>query len=261
MPRVTCLCGRLLSFRPEQAGRTVKCPACSAQVRLPILEPTALQRDQERENRDGRVETGGTGNETPQDPHAAEAAPPDELRLEAVPPSRSPTVAVPRAPAVSPTPPPRPSEAVPSFWNSLAGAFVFPLQGDGLVTLLAGLGFFTVAHYVTFFLGFFPLFGWLIAVVFYVVLTGYFAGYLMAIIERSARGEQDAPPWPDLMDYQENALKPFLLSLRSASSVSALLSLMSICRPSPAKRLILRFSWWACFTCRWPCFVLPWPPT
>ena len=35
----------------------------------------------------------------------------------------------------------------------------------------------------------------------------------MTIIERTAHGETDAPGWPDLTDWQENALKPFVFVL------------------------------------------------
>ena len=42
MPKIRCECKRVLSYRPELAGKVVKCPGCSAKIRLPEAEPAAL---------------------------------------------------------------------------------------------------------------------------------------------------------------------------------------------------------------------------
>jgi len=44
-------------------------------------------------------------------------------------------------------------------------------------------------------------------------LTGYAIGYLMNLVRDSAFGQEDAPDWSDLTDWQENAAKPFFLFL------------------------------------------------
>ena len=91
----------------------------------------------------------------------------------------------------------------------MPGAFGFPLKGDGLIALIVGVIFLTAAHYLMFMAVFFPLLGIVLAGGIGIVGTGYFAGYLMTIMERTAHGEKDAPGWPDLDDWQENVLKPF----------------------------------------------------
>lgn len=37
MPMVKCRCGRMVKYRPEQAGKKAKCPACSAVIALPAI--------------------------------------------------------------------------------------------------------------------------------------------------------------------------------------------------------------------------------
>ena len=39
MPKIRCVCKRLLAYREDQAGKRVKCPACSAQIVLPGVAP------------------------------------------------------------------------------------------------------------------------------------------------------------------------------------------------------------------------------
>jgi hypothetical protein len=56
-----------------------------------------------------------------------------------------------------------------------------------------------------------PLLGGLIALALSLMLTGYAIGYLMNLVRGSSYGAEDAPDWPDLTDWQENAAKPLLL--------------------------------------------------
>jgi DNA-directed RNA polymerase subunit RPC12/RpoP len=37
MPKIQCMCNRFLLYREDQAGKRVKCPACSAKIVLPPL--------------------------------------------------------------------------------------------------------------------------------------------------------------------------------------------------------------------------------
>jgi hypothetical protein len=207
MPRIQCECKRVLSYRPELAGKLVKCPGCSAKIRLPDTGPAAS---------------------------AVPAAPDEgqELQLErneadapiaaSVPASHG---TVPSGSSLTPSEPPAWPQtrradvatstpaAAEDYWSALPGAFRFPLEGEGLYALIAGVILFTVAYYVGIAAGFFPLFGFIFAIAIAVVVVGYLTGYLMTIIERTAHGEQEAPGWPDLTDWEENALKPFFFLL------------------------------------------------
>lgn len=43
MPKIRCECKRVLAYREDQAGKRVKCPACSAQIILPGVAQTKAQ--------------------------------------------------------------------------------------------------------------------------------------------------------------------------------------------------------------------------
>jgi len=200
MPRVRCECKRVLSYRAELAGKVVKCPGCSAKIRLPEAAPTA--------------------------PPAPDEA--QELQLERneaeVPLAASVPTSDGAAPSGFPLPPSEPltnlsvrrsiaatrgrSTATQDYWGALPGAFAFPLTGDGLIALIVGVLFLTAAQYVVLLVSF-SFTGLILAIGVCAFSTGYFGGYLMTIIERTAHGEQDAPGWPDVTDWEENALKPF----------------------------------------------------
>jgi hypothetical protein len=49
MIRFVCSCGKQLQAREENAGRTVQCPACKQQLRVPDAPPAAIQPEQARE--------------------------------------------------------------------------------------------------------------------------------------------------------------------------------------------------------------------
>jgi DNA-directed RNA polymerase subunit RPC12/RpoP len=43
MPKIRCECKRVLAYREDQAGKRVKCPACSAKIVLPGVGPAKAQ--------------------------------------------------------------------------------------------------------------------------------------------------------------------------------------------------------------------------
>jgi DNA-directed RNA polymerase subunit RPC12/RpoP len=43
MPKIRCECQRVLAYREDQAGKRVKCPACSAKLVLPGVAPATAQ--------------------------------------------------------------------------------------------------------------------------------------------------------------------------------------------------------------------------
>jgi hypothetical protein len=204
MPRIRCECKRLLSYRPELAGKVVKCPRCSAKIHLPEPEPAAPPAQAApQEEGELRLETDIQAASTA--PASGGTPPPDIT----VPPYEPPTWATARRSATAAS---DPAAAAQDFWGVLPDAFGFPLKGEGFIALIVGVIFLTVVHYLELIAAFWFL--GIIAVFIGVVIgTGYFAGYLMTIIERTAHGEKDAPGWPDLDDWQENALKPFVFVL------------------------------------------------
>ena len=204
MPKIRCACNRVISYGPGLAGKLVKCPGCSAKIRLPMIEPAAppasATPDQGQELQLERDEA--------DIPLASNAPPlgdagPSNISL---PPNEPPswTAARRSAPATSDR-----AAAASDYWSALPGAFGFPLKGDGLIALTVGAIFLTAVHYLMFMAVLFPLLGIVLAGGIGIIGTGYFAGYLMTIMERTAHGEKDAPGWPDLDDWQENVLKPF----------------------------------------------------
>ena len=197
MPKIRCACNRVISYGPGLAGKLVKCPGCSAKIRLPMIEPAAppasATPDQGQELQLERDEA--------DIPLASNAPPlgdagPSNISL---PPNEPPswTAARRSAPATSDR-----AAAASDYWSALPGAFGFPLRANGLIALTVGAIFLTAVHYLMFMAVLFPLLGIVLAGGIDIVGTGYFAGYLMTIIERTAHGEKDAPGWPDLTDWR-----------------------------------------------------------
>jgi len=189
MPEVRCTCGRLLPFKPEQAGKRAKCPACSAIIRLPVAEQREMS--------------------------AAEAPPGPEagLRLQDLPP---PTLEPAPAPPLTELPGGRlefVEERAATFWDVIPQAFTYPLIGDGLGAWLGGVMLFALAECIVWLARFFPLrqFGFAIGVAVYIFLTAFVLGYLLDVITHSARGEPGLPEWPDITDCWDDAIRPLLL--------------------------------------------------
>jgi hypothetical protein len=186
----------------------VKCPGCSAKIRLPEIEPAAPPaRAAPSQEQDLQLEREETDVPLASSLQTSDATGPSGNSL---PPYEPPSWAAARrsAPATSDR-----GAAAEDYWSALPGAFEFPLKGDGLIALIVGVIFLTAEHYLMFMAALFPLLGLVLAGGIGIIGTGYFAGYLMTIMERTAHGEKDAPGWPDLNDWQENALQPFVFLL------------------------------------------------
>jgi hypothetical protein len=207
MPRIRCECKRLLSYPPELAGKVVKCPGCSAKIRLPQAEPAAPPaRAAPEEGQELQLERDETDIPAASSAPASDGTTPSGISL---PPYEPPTWAAARRSATATS---DPAAAAQDYWGALPGAFGFPLKGEGFIALIVGVIFLTVVHYLVS-IASVSLSGILLGGIVYIIGTGYFAGYLMTIIERTAHDKNDAPGWPDLDDWQENALKPFAFIL------------------------------------------------
>ena len=106
-----------------------------------------------------------------------------------------------------------PARAVPkaqSFAGQLAGAFSYPLKGDGIILLAGGTIFYAIINAASFFAQFAGIFG--VAVI--LMLTAFGAGYLVCYLRRiltsSALGKEEMPDWPDASEFMDDILTPFL---------------------------------------------------
>ena len=81
------------------------------------------------------------------------------------------------------------------FISSLPRAFLYPLQGSGVLLLVAGTIFFFV-------LGLLPLVS--------LIATGYLFNYAKSIIVSTTQGRHELPDWPDLSDWKDDIVVPYL---------------------------------------------------
>ena len=205
MPKIECQCGRIVTYKAEDAGRTAKCPACATPIELPDPETVPTLDDLPIEG------NGSTSTSTG-----------FKLRNDAVP-LRKPTPRPDPPPSVLTHPTeaksvkrevkPAPVEGRPDFWHVLPTAFMYPINKDALPFLLAGAVFLAavmwIADLVIGLVGAVYYIGIGLQVLFYVILTGYIGGYLMEIVAKSAKGEDEPPDWPSPADFRETAVQPF----------------------------------------------------
>jgi hypothetical protein len=84
----------------------------------------------------------------------------------------------------------------------MVDAFVYPFRGTGPVMLVIGtvgmllLGVAQVA----------PLYGWLGGL----IGTMYFAAFYLKITGTTVSGSEEIPDWPEVSDYMEDMVKPYL---------------------------------------------------
>lgn len=211
MPNIRCRCGRMLTYPPELAGRQARCPGCNVIMDLP--KATLALQDEVSPQRSPPPRT------QPAAPQGADpfngksdkpAYEPEVVERPSVPLACAST---PSRRRYEPTPPEPADESFRGFMRAMWQAMLFPLKGNALVSLLCGVVFFTVARFVIYIMSFSPLGGGIIALLLGLTLTGYAIGYLMNLVRESAYGQEDAPDWADLLNWQENAAKPLLLFL------------------------------------------------
>lgn len=78
----------------------------------------------------------------------------------------------------------------PSFWEQLPRIVTYPLKEDGLIILIVGAIFFSIADFAARWAIFIGIFVWLFA-------TGYLCRYFLSVISDSAQGKSSPPGWPD----------------------------------------------------------------
>ena len=87
-----------------------------------------------------------------------------------------------------------------AFFAALVGSFRYPIQGDGVILLVAGTLFYFVINLRGFGMGGLAAGASLILGIFG---TGYLVAYLTSIITSTAAGEDQLPDWPDFMDWSD----------------------------------------------------------
>lgn len=94
-----------------------------------------------------------------------------------------------------------------TYSTSLPGAFGFPFKGAGLILLVSGTIFFG-------FLEFLSKFTWGPVRLFaFVMVGGYYMGFLLKIVAASANGDKELPGFPDISNLPDEVVRPFLYSL------------------------------------------------
>jgi hypothetical protein len=106
-----------------------------------------------------------------------------------------------------------PAAVVPkaqSFAGRLGGAFMYPFKGDGMILLGAGTVFYVLINAASFIAQFAGMLGLAVSLMVSAFATGYLICYLRCIVISSAVGEERLPDWPDLAEFSEDILAPFL---------------------------------------------------
>jgi hypothetical protein len=114
----------------------------------------------------------------------------------------------------SKAPAPGKTEAHPqpkTFFSQLAGAFCYPLRGNGPWLLVSWAIFMLVMGLAKYFLRYAGLFGAPGFALIAAFTVGFLCAYMLKIILSSAAGEDSPPDWPRFAKWRDDLLHPFLL--------------------------------------------------
>jgi len=103
-----------------------------------------------------------------------------------------------------------PVPARQTFPEQVAAAFSYPFKRDGLILLAGGTLFLCLIKAALFFCKYAFLYGIVATVVLGVWGTGFFISFFRRIVAGSATGEDVMPDWPDVTDFSNDILAPFL---------------------------------------------------
>jgi hypothetical protein len=92
-----------------------------------------------------------------------------------------------------------------TFKESLGSAIKYPFKGSGLLLIFLGTFLYLLGNFVWML----PMRRMGISIV--VFSYGYLFAYMQKIIVASANGEDELPSWPDLSDFHQDIIQPFLL--------------------------------------------------
>jgi hypothetical protein len=100
------------------------------------------------------------------------------------------------------------AEPEPDFFRLLPQAFRYPVQGNGLILLVAGTVVFGLLSFAQRFAGFAGPYGAVAALIIAVFMTGYLFNYAKRVVATSAAGEAEVPDWPDFGNWTDDILMP-----------------------------------------------------
>lgn len=92
-----------------------------------------------------------------------------------------------------------------TFFGSLPSVFSYPLKGNGLILLFGGTIFYTLLNVATAIIRF-----GLISLGLTVMSVGYLVAYMQSIVTATINHEDEMPTWPDVSNYYDDLLVPFL---------------------------------------------------
>ena len=101
------------------------------------------------------------------------------------------------------------SQQEPAFFAAMVGCFRYPLQGDGVILLVAGTLFYFLLNLRGFGLGGLAI-GASLTLGFFG--AGYLLAFLTSIVTTTAAGEDHLPDWPDFSDWSD-IVNPFALGI------------------------------------------------
>ena len=86
------------------------------------------------------------------------------------------------------------------FWADLRSLSNYPLRGGGRYIIIGGALVFTILNLV-------PLFGFILTLIF---AYPYLMAYMLRIIRSVSKGKEELPDWPEISDYWDSILYPFI---------------------------------------------------
>ncbi|HID32518.1 MAG TPA: hypothetical protein EYP24_03990 [bacterium (Candidatus Stahlbacteria)] len=86
------------------------------------------------------------------------------------------------------------------FWQDLGSVFSYPLQKGGKLIILMGALVFTILNFV-------PLVGFLLCLIF---VYPYLVAFMLKILRSLALGKKGMPDWPEISEYWESILLPYI---------------------------------------------------
>jgi hypothetical protein len=95
-----------------------------------------------------------------------------------------------------------------NFFSLLPGVIDYPIQGKGLIVLVAGTVFFVLLLLVASLASIGP-YGGVLTGLAGVTVAGYLFSYAKSIITSTIEYEVEPPGWPDFTDWREDILMPF----------------------------------------------------
>jgi hypothetical protein len=93
-----------------------------------------------------------------------------------------------------------------NFFAMAPSAFAYPFRGSGVIFLICGAIGFAI-------LDFLRNYGGLFAIGLNVIYGGYLFAFMQRVIQTAAQGSDEPPSWPDVTEFYQDIIQPFLQML------------------------------------------------